>query len=115
MSLVEPVERSYDTLVACPHCAGAVNASLEVERGILDVLTRLALSKAWDDINAPALDRVVTRLVKDYDERVQLRILREPFDESPTIAGPASTRAATAPSRKARTGSLAGTRRKENP
>lgn len=84
MSNPEPVMRStYETLVACPQCLGAVNASLEVERAILDVLTRIALSPAWDDANAPRLERIVTRLVQEYDERVQLRVTREPLLEQP--------------------------------
>lgn len=77
MTTLETVERSYDTLVACPNCAGPVNASLEVERGILDVLTSFALSRAWDDVNAPALEGIFTKLVEDYQERVQLRVQRE--------------------------------------
>lgn len=81
---VEPVKRSsYETLVACPQCLGAVNASLEVERAILDVLTQVALSPSWDGAKAPRLDAVVTRLVQDYQERVQTRVTSEPLSEAP--------------------------------
>lgn len=77
------VDRSYDTLVACPHCGGVVDASLEVERGIADVLTRLALSPAWEGVDAPRLEGTLTRLVQDYDERIQDRVTREPLCEKP--------------------------------
>lgn len=82
--MVEPAKRSsYETLVACPHCLGAVNASLEVERAILDVLTRLALAPAWDGAKAPRLDAVVTRLVQDYRERVQKRVTADQLSDVP--------------------------------
>lgn len=82
MTPLNRVERSYDTLVACPECAAAVNASLEVERGILDVLVQLAMSEAWDGVRAPALDQLATRLVQDYEERVQLRVLAAARDST---------------------------------
>lgn len=75
------VVRSLETLVACPNCAGPVNASLEADRGILDVLTRLALTDAWDGVEAPALEATLARLVQDYEERIRLRITREPLDQ----------------------------------
>jgi hypothetical protein len=75
------VVRSVETLVACPNCDGPVNASLEVDRGILDVLMRLALADAWDGVEAPALDATLTRLVQDYEERIRMRITREPLDQ----------------------------------
>lgn len=84
------VERSYDTLVACPHCGGVVDASLEVERGIADVLTRLALSPAWEGVNAPRLEGTLTRLVQDYDERIQERVTRGPLRETPIPTADAS-------------------------
>lgn len=77
------VLRSLETLIACPNCAGPVNASLEVDRGILDVLTRLALTDAWDGVEAPALEGTLTRLVQDYEERIRMRITREPLDQRP--------------------------------
>lgn len=111
--MMEPVRRSsYETLVACPQCLGAVNASLEVERGVLDVLTRLALSKAWDGIDAPALERVVTRLVQDYEERVQLRILQDPID--PPLRPPKSPARGDRARKRARAArSSPGTKREE--
>lgn len=86
MTQMERVERSYDTLVACPQCQGAVNTSLEVERGTLDVLIRFAVSRAWDGVEAPRLEAVLTRLVQDYEERVKLRVTQEPLSESPMRA-----------------------------
>lgn len=77
------VVRSAETLVACPNCAGPVNASLEVDRGILDVLTRLALTDAWDGVEAPALEATLTRLVEDYEERIRMRVTNEPLDQRP--------------------------------
>lgn len=77
------VVRSAETLVACPNCAGPVNASLEVDRGILDVLTRLALTDAWDGVEAPALEATLTRLVRDYEERIRMRVTNEPLDRRP--------------------------------
>lgn len=79
----EPVERSYDTLIACPQCRAAVNASLEVERAVLDVLTRIAVSDAWKGVSAPRLEGTLTRLVQDYEERVQMRLTREPLCTQP--------------------------------
>ncbi|MFA5860097.1 MAG: hypothetical protein WDA16_00235 [Candidatus Thermoplasmatota archaeon] len=108
----ERVERSYDTLVACPHCAGPVNASLEVERGILDALTQLALSPAWDGVKAPALDRVVTRLVEDYQERIQLRVLRDSADEGALPMRPRGTDPATSGAGKPRARRAGKTREK---
>lgn len=79
----EPVARSYDTLIACPQCRAAIDASLEVERAVLDALTRIALSDAWNGVSAPRLEGTLTRLVQDYEERVQMRLTREPLCTQP--------------------------------
>lgn len=94
------VERSSNTLVACPHCGGVVDASLDVERGIADVLTRFALSPAWEGVNAPRLEGVLTRLVQDYDERIQDRVTREPLRETPIPTAGASRPSAARKRRK---------------
>lgn len=64
---LEPSSRTY---LACPECGAPVNATLAIERRVLDVLYAIAPSPAWDKAKAPDLEVLVTRAVEHQDEIV---------------------------------------------
>lgn len=68
------VPPSVYTYVACGECGAPVNATLAVERRLLDVLYALALSPAWDGAKAPDLEVMITRAVENQDMWVQLLV-----------------------------------------